>query len=107
MISSTWTAAASDLLVRGGADVREGGPIMSGPAAPLQGTGLLVAACTGGAVATDLIASTAGTRSSRIAPVAVRRPKSLTTVERFLAPTYLPQHDSTTLGIRSPGRPLS
>ncbi|MGY2085010.1 hypothetical protein [Blastococcus sp. SYSU DS0539] len=107
MTSITWTAAASDLLVRGGADVREGGLIMTGPAAPTQGTGLSVAPCTGGPAATGPIGSIAGTGSSRVAPVAVRRPKSLHTVERFLAPTRLPQHDSTTLGIRSPGRPLS
>lgn len=107
MTSITSTAVASDLLGRGGAHVREGGLIMSGPATPIQGTGLPVAACTGGAVATGLIGSTAGTGSSRVAPVAVRRPKSLRTVERFPAPTNLPQYDSTTLGIRSPGRPLS
>ncbi|TYP89950.1 hypothetical protein [Blastococcus xanthinilyticus] len=96
MISTTWTTAASDLLVRGGVDVRERGPVMAASAAPIQGTGLPLAACTGGAVATGLIGSTAG-----------RRRTSLRIVERFLAPTYLPQNDNTTLGLPAPGRSLS
>ncbi|WP_347057811.1 hypothetical protein ABC795_14070 [Blastococcus sp. HT6-30] len=106
MTSMTW-AAASDLLVRGGADVREGGLSTTGATVLIQGTGPSVAAGTRGNVATGLIGSTAGTGSSRVAPVAIRRPESQHVVERFLAPTYLPQDDATTPGLRVPGRPLS
>ena len=36
-----------------------------------------------------------------------RRRVCLPPNERFIAPTYLPQHDGTTLGIHRPGRPQS
>jgi hypothetical protein len=108
MIDNTWTtvAASADLLGLGGADVRKGGVIMSGPAAQHEGTGLPTAARTGGA-ATAFLGGALGVGTSRVASALDRRPKSLCTVERSFVPTYLPQNDGTTLGIRSPGRPLS
>ena len=106
MIGITWTTAASTVLPgRCGVDVRAGGLIMAGPAAQHAGTGLPIAACTGVQPVTGVPGGTAETGTSRLA--FDRRPKSLRTAERFLAPTYLPQNDGTTLGIRSPGRPLS
>ncbi|WP_346619914.1 hypothetical protein [Blastococcus montanus] len=108
MTSTTWTSAAStDLLVSGGVDVRTGGLIMAGPAAQHEGTGLPTAACAGVGSATGVVGGAVGTGASRVASALDRRPKSPSIAERFLAPTYLPQNDGTTLGIRSPGRPLS
>ncbi|MDK3258774.1 hypothetical protein [Blastococcus capsensis] len=108
MTNITWTAAAStDLLGRSGADVRAGGLIMAGPAARHESTGLPIAPCADVQPATEVVGGTADTGTSRIASAFDRRPKSLRTAERFLVPTYLPQHDGTTLGIRFPGRPLS
>jgi hypothetical protein len=107
MTSITWTAAASHVLGRSGADVCDGGGVPTAPAAPIQGTAVLLAACPAGAMATGLRGTTAGTGSFRVAPARDRRPKSARIVERFLAPTYRLQHDGTTLGIRSPGRSLS
>ncbi|MCF6509123.1 hypothetical protein E9549_17190 [Blastococcus sp. MG754426] len=98
-ITTTITAASADLLGRGGVDARTGGLIMTGPAAQHEGTGLSSAACRG--EWTAVLGGDAG------AAAFDRRPKSLRTVERPFVPTYLPQHDGTTLGIRSPGRPLS
>ncbi|MGY1721974.1 hypothetical protein [Blastococcus sp. SYSU DS0533] len=101
-ITTTITAASVDLLGLGGVDARTGGLIMTGPAAQHEGTGLSSAACRGEWTAVlGGVAGTAGVATSD------RRPKSLRTVERPFAPTYLPQNDGTTLGIRSPGRPLS
>ncbi|MGY1835096.1 hypothetical protein ACI79P_08305 [Blastococcus sp. SYSU DS0510] len=108
MIDNTWTtaAASADLLGLGGADVHVGGLVMTGVAAQHEGTGLPTAARTGGA-ATALLGGGVGVGTPRVAPALDRRPKSLCTVERSFVPTYLPQNDGTTLGIRSPGRPLS
>ncbi|CCG04874.1 hypothetical protein [Blastococcus saxobsidens] len=108
MTSITWTTAAStDLLGRDGVDVRAGGPTMAGRAARHEGTGLPIAACTGVQPATGVAGGTADTGTPRIASAFDRRPKSLRTAEHFPVSTYLPQNDGTTLGIRSPGRPLS
>lgn len=104
MTSTTWISAAStDFLVSGGVDVRTGGLIMAGPAAQHERTGVP----TGVGSATGVVGGAAGSATSRVASALDRRPKSPSTAERFLAPTYLPQNDGTTLGIRSPGRPLS
>ncbi|MCF6745305.1 hypothetical protein E9529_13680 [Blastococcus sp. KM273128] len=100
-ITTTITAASADLLGLGGVDARTGGLIMTGPAAQHEGTGLS-SACRG--EWTSVLGGDAGTDR---AAAFDRRPKSLRTVERPFVPTYLPQHDGTTLGIRSPGRPLS
>ncbi len=80
MITTTWAAPSADLLGAGSADVRMAGWVLAGPAAPFQGTGV----------------SAAGRRRVCLEPN-----------ERFIAPTYLPQHDGTTLGIHPPGRPQS
>ncbi|MGY1848372.1 MULTISPECIES: hypothetical protein [unclassified Blastococcus] len=97
-IITSITAASADLLGLGGIDTRTGGLVMAGPAAQHEGTGLSSAGCAGGewAVGTPFAAAALD-----------RRPKSLRAVERPFAPTYLPTNDGTTLGIRSPGRPLS
>ena len=57
--------------------------------------------------ATGPAAAPTGTGPSGIAPVAAPARVRQDVAERFLAPTYLPQHDGTTLGIPSPGRPQS
>ncbi|SEK21665.1 hypothetical protein SAMN04515665_101130 [Blastococcus sp. DSM 46786] len=104
-ITTTTTAASADLLGLGGVDARTGGLIMTGPAAQHEGTGLSSAACTSG----EWTAVLGGGVAAVTACVTAfdRRPKSLRSVERPFVPTYLPQNDGTTLGIRSPGRPLS
>ena len=102
MITTTWTAPSADVLGLGGADVRTGGLSMSGSAAPLQGTGLSAAGC-GLATAMSAPTAAAGTDAFGVTPVAVKRRAH----ECFLAPTYLPTNDGTTLGIHSPGRPQS
>ena len=80
MITTTWTAPSVDLLGTGGTDARTAGLALSGSAAPFQGTGV---------------------------PAVARLRVCTEAVERFIAPTNLPQHDGTTLGIHSPGRPQS
>ncbi|MCA0146316.1 hypothetical protein [Blastococcus sp. LR1] len=79
MITLNTTATSADL--RSG-----GGNAMGTSAAPFGATGLSAWACT---------AAVVGTRRER------------PTAERFLAPAYLHQNDSTTLGIHSSGRPQS
>ena len=106
MITTTWTAPSADVLGLGGADVHTGGLIMSGPAAPLQGTGLSAAAC-GLTTAVSAPTAAAGTDAFGVTPVAVKRRAHERLAERFIAPTYLPTNDGTTLGIHSPGRPQS
>ncbi|MDP5182722.1 hypothetical protein QOZ88_08730 [Blastococcus sp. BMG 814] len=103
-ITTTITAASADLLGLGGVDARTGGLIMTGPAAQHEGTGLSSSACTSGGW-TAVLGGDAAVTACVVA--FDRRPKSLRTVERPFVPTYLPQNDGTTLGIRSPGRPLS
>ncbi|NEK85309.1 hypothetical protein GCU60_05970 [Blastococcus saxobsidens] len=99
MITTTWLAPSADLLGLGGADVRTSGSTMSGAAAPFQGTGLPAVACR----RTAPVTAATGTN----ALVTGRRRVHEPLVERFLAPTYLPTNDGTTLGIHSPGRPQS
>ncbi|MGY2004723.1 hypothetical protein [Blastococcus sp. SYSU DS1024] len=102
-ITTPITAASADLLGLGGVDARTGGLIMAGPAAQREGTGLSSAGCAG-----ERAVVRGGAIGTPRAAVALdRRPKRLRAVERPFAPTYLPQNDGTTLGIRSPGRPLS
>ena len=81
--TTIWTVPFADLLGRGGTDVRAD-KAMSSPAAPFQGTGVFSEA-----------------------PLTGRRRGCPDAIERSIAPTYLPQHDSTALGIQSPGRPQS
>lgn len=100
--TTTITAASTDLLGLGGIDVRTGGLIVHGPAAQHERAGLSSAACC-----SAWSAVLGGGAGLAHAAAFDRRPKSLRTVERPFVPTYLPQHDGTTLGIRSPGRPLS
>jgi hypothetical protein len=104
-ITTTISVASADLLGLGGIDARMGGLIMTGPAAQHEGTGLSSAACTSGEW-TAVLGGDVPAVAARDAAFD-RRPKSLRIVERPFVPTYLPQHDGTTLGIRSPGRPLS
>ena len=107
MTSITWTTVAStDLLGRDGVDVHAG-PTMAGPAARYERTGLSIAACTGVEPATGVLGGIADTCALPVASHRDRRPTSLRTGERFPVSTHLPQYDGTTLGIRSPGRPLS
>ena len=80
MITTTWAAPSADLLGTGSADVRTAGWVLAGPTAPCQESGV---------------------------PAAGRGRVFLEPNERFIAPTYLPQHDGTTLGIHRPGRPQS
>jgi hypothetical protein len=51
--------------------------------------------------------SAAPSASACAAAVVVGERRERATAERFLAPAHLPQHDDTTLGIHSPGRPQS
>jgi len=83
MITTTWTAPSAAALGFRSLDVSLDGLIVAFTA-PLPGTG-----------------NWFGT------PTVVRRRVRQNPVERFIAPTYLPQHDGTTLGIHSSGRPQS
>ncbi|RZU32947.1 hypothetical protein [Blastococcus saxobsidens] len=102
MITTTWTAPSADLLGLGGADVRTIGSALSGAAAPLQGTGLPAVACERTAPVT---ASLATARTDAL--VVGRRRVHAPIAERFIAPSYLPTNDGTTLGIHPSGRPQS
>jgi hypothetical protein len=82
--TTTWTVPFADLLGQGSADARAENVATTAPAAPFQGTGV-----------------------SFGAPLVGRRRGCPDAIERPIAPTYLPQHDGTTLGIHAPRRPRS
>jgi hypothetical protein len=84
MITTTWTTPSADLLGGGSAAVRTGAVAMAARVAAFQGAGVPF-----------------GT------PAVGRRRGCPAATERFIAPTYLPQHDGTSLGIHSSGRPQS
>ena len=82
--TSTRPVPCAGPLGQGCADGRAENVAMPAPAAPCQGTGV-----------------------SFGAPLVGRRRSCPDAIERSIAPTYLPQHDGTTLGIHAPGRPRS
>lgn len=94
MITTNRTATSAD--VRGGADA------MWASVAPFGSTGLSTSACAvapaAGVVLDTRVPATAALHGKR---------REQAIAERFLAPTYLPTNDGTTLGIHSPGRPQS
>ena len=106
MITTTWTEPSAPDVGRGSTGVRTAGWMTRLAPAPLRGTGLPVAGCgTTGRAATATAATGAG--FAGIAPVVTRPRVRQDGAGRFPAATYLPQHDATTLGIASPGRPQS
>jgi sugar (pentulose or hexulose) kinase len=79
MITLNTTATSADVFAGGGC-------AMGASVAPIGATGLSTWTSTAAVVVT---------------------PRERVTAERLLAPAYLPQHFSTTLGIHPSGRPQS
>ena len=106
MTKTMWTFAPAGVLGSRSADVRPyPGVVVCPTPDALQGTGLPVAG-----FAADVRGMT-GPDVARLRPtnrsaVAVLVPTGEQATQRFIDPTFT-QHDGTTLGIHSPGRPQS
>ena len=106
MTKTTWTSAPAGVSGMWGADVRPyPGVVVCPTPAAFQGTGLPIAG-----FATDVRGTTgddvARVRSSSGAAIAVPVRTGEPALQRFIDQTF-PQHDGTTLGIHTPGRPQS
>ena len=106
MTKTMWTSAPAGVSGEWGADVRPyPGVVVCPTPDALQGTGLPVAR-----FATDVRGTTgddvARLRSRNGSAIAVLVRTDEPALQRFIDQTF-PQHDGTTLGIHTPGRPQS